>query len=148
VIEKAKQNYRENVDERKAYIKQWRERNPELVEKYKATSQSTHNQRQKAWRALNPENVKASSANRRARRVGNGGQHTPDDIKAIYAMQRGMCACCGIKLNGKYHVDHIYPLVAGGSNDRLNLQIACATCNLKKNSKDPIDFMQSMGKLL
>jgi hypothetical protein len=30
----------------------------------------------------------------------------------------------------------------------FNVQLLCATCNLNKNAKDPIDFMQSRGFLL
>lgn len=48
----------------------------------------------------------------------------------------------------KYHVDHIVPLIAGGSNDRSNLQILCQPCNNSKSSKDQIEFMQSRGMLL
>lgn len=44
------------------------------------------------------------------------------------------CACCGIK-NYKVSIDHIIPVVYGGSNDKHNLQILCVACNTKKGSK-------------
>lgn len=34
-----------------------------------------------------------------------------------------------------YHIDHVVPLVAGGTNDFSNLVIACVGCNVKKGRK-------------
>lgn len=38
-------------------------------------------------------------------------------------------------LFGKDHLEHKTPLVRGGNNERNNLDIACAKCNLSKNNK-------------
>jgi len=45
-------------------------------------------------------------------------------------------------------MDHIVPLAKGGKNIDSNIQLTCPKCNLEKNSKDPIEFMQSRGYLL
>jgi hypothetical protein len=34
------------------------------------------------------------------------------------------------------------------TNDKYNLQLLCAPCNLSKRAKDPIEFNQSLGLLL
>jgi len=47
-------------------------------------------------------------------------------------------------VNYSYH----YDVIAGGANDRANLQLLCGSCNKSKHAKDPIDFMQSRGFLL
>lgn len=104
--------------------------------------------RQKEYNVRNPENVITSSHNRRARKNSADGSHTAQDIKQLFALQRGKCACCKVGINDGYHVDHVIPLSLGGSNDRLNLQLLCPTCNLQKSAKHPIDFMQSRGFLL
>lgn len=44
------------------------------------------------------------------------------------------CANCASRITERTdaHVDHIVPLARGGSNDRDNLQVLCARCNLSK----------------
>ena len=54
-------------------------------------------------------------------------------VRFLYDMQEGLCAYCSKKLDN-YHVDHIYPLAAGGTNDISNLAISCPTCNLTASS--------------
>lgn len=100
------------------------------------------------WRKANPEKHAARERNRRARKRAAEGSHTVDDIAAIRASQKDRCAYCRAKLHGKGDVDHITPLVKGGSNWPSNLQILCEFCNGSKGSKDPIDFMQGRGLLL
>lgn len=51
------------------------------------------------------------------------------------------CFYCHKDLSdGKYHVDHYYPLARKGRNSTANFEISCPTCNLRKGAKDPIDF--------
>lgn len=108
---------------------------------------------QAAHRAAHPESVRAGNHNRRARQQGNGGTHTPADIRAQYARQNGRCYWQATdvcrdrrgKLDDEYHVDHVMPLILGGSNGPENLVIACPTCNLSKGAKHPQDFC---GRLL
>lgn len=102
-----------------------------------------------AWYAKNKDRLqpgrKAAKARRRA--AGRVDRRTVD---ALILAQRGKCACCK-KPAGHghpYHLDHIVPVARGGTNERGNLQILCPSCNLSKNAKDPIDFMQSRGFLL
>jgi hypothetical protein len=43
------------------------------------------------------------------------------------------CAQCGSR-EEPLHIDHIIPLARGGTNDALNLEVLCKTCNLRKGS--------------
>ena len=60
---------------------------------------------------------------------------------AVLAKTGGKCFYCGVSLavrgSGatKYHCDHAFPLVRGGSDDPANLLPACAKCNGRKGSK-------------
>jgi 5-methylcytosine-specific restriction endonuclease McrA len=96
----------------------------------------------------NPENLVAISARRRAKVRQVGGNHTKSDILDLFVLQRGKCAICKCSIKSGYHVDHIMPLKLGGHNSRSNLQLLCASCNVRKSCKHPIDFARSVGMLL
>lgn len=102
------------------------------------------------WRASPSGRASARQAKRlrRAREKGAEGAHTKEDVYSIFMLQKGRCACCKVKLNKSYHVDHVFPLSKGGSNDKHNLQILCQTCNNQKHARHPIEFMQMKGFLL
>lgn len=101
------------------------------------------------WMDRHPEKVAQHARNRRARENNAVGSHTPEDVRKIFRMQKGMCAYCRVSLKKvKTHVDHITALSRGGTNDRSNLQLLCKPCNLTKSARDPIEFAQSLGRLL
>lgn len=60
--------------------------------------------------------------------------------KAIHARDRGRCAHCGasidLELEADGHIDHIIPLARGGTNDLVNLQLLCESCNLNKSANE------------
>jgi 5-methylcytosine-specific restriction endonuclease McrA len=106
------------------------------------------NARASAWAKANPEARRASFYNRLAMKKRVGGKHTAADIKRLFRLQRGKCACCRVSIADGYHVDHIQPLVLGGSNDKANLQLLCPTCNLRKGAKPPERWAAENGRLL
>lgn len=61
-------------------------------------------------------------------------RHIPSDVQ-IEAWKRdnGKCISCGS--TEKLHFDHIIPFSKGGANSVENIQILCASCNLKKHDK-------------
>lgn len=128
----------------KAYYK---ENTVAIIEKIKIYRQANKD-KIKLYRQSNPEKGRAHKANRRARKIGNGGKHTAKEVKVLFVLQKGKCICCKTSIKDGYHVDHVYALVNGGANDKHNLQLLCPTCNMSKGAKDPIDFMQSRGFLL
>ena len=50
-------------------------------------------------------------------------------------MSGNICEDCGVKLNGKFHADHIFPYSRGGKTILKNAQALCEKCNLKKGSR-------------
>ena len=49
----------------------------------------------------------------------------------VLARDRWTCQLCGAVA---HHVDHITPVLFGGSDDESNLQAFCADCNLAKGA--------------
>jgi len=141
-----------NQDRHKSNRKKWKEGNKEkealCVKRWHSQNPGCHRKASTKWQRKNPEKSLASAVNYRARKLGADGQHTAQDIKDLYAAQKGRCAYCKVKVGDKYHIDHIQPLSKGGGNGKDNLQICCPTCNQSKNAKDPIDFAQSLGLLI
>jgi 5-methylcytosine-specific restriction endonuclease McrA len=114
-----------NIDKARTYTKEW----------YKGTSDKVRT-------------LKAAKSNkRRALQVNAPGSHTAVDLRAILKSQNHLCVYCTADLHKtKKHVDHIVPLIKGGTNNPDNLQYTCDSCNLLKGSKDPIAFAQERGR--
>lgn len=127
----------QNAEKRTESHSRWCRTNKEALVLYRA----------KYYQA-NKEKSSVSSRNRRCRIRSSEGTHTKEDIDRLFVLQKSKCANCKTNVSKKKHVDHIVPIVGGGSNDRSNLQILCPTCNLKKNAKDPIVWAQQNGRLL
>jgi 5-methylcytosine-specific restriction protein A len=53
--------------------------------------------------------------------------------REVYERDEYCCVTCGARKD--LSVDHIIPVVKGGTNDIHNLQTMCMPCNLKKGTK-------------
>lgn len=133
--------------------REWRRNNPELVKHYKSTSQRRHpeglRRRVKRWALKNPQKLRTYTLNRVARVRNAEGTHTDIDIQRIYDEQEGRCTYCGISVYFEVpfdvHVDHIHPLIRGGTNWPDNLAIACQHCNDSKGSKTLDEWIAVRG---
>ena len=101
-----------------------------------------------AWSKANPEARRIIGQNRRAKKLANGGKLSKGVSAKLFKLQNGKCPCCNQPLGDDYHMDHIMPLKSGGANEDWNIQLLRQQCNNQKSAKDPIEFMQSRGKLL
>lgn len=58
----------------------------------------------------------------------------PDDVKLlVWSRDKGACVRCGG--SKELHFDHIIPLARGGSDEAVNIQLLCRTCNLAKGDR-------------
>ena len=91
----------------------------------------------RALEKANPERARMYYHTRRARKKGNGGSHTVDDLKTLWQKQNSCCAYCKTKLTlTTRSLDHIIPVSKGGSNNPDNLAWACSPCNTSKGMRN------------
>lgn len=150
----------ENNKERTLEInREWKSRNRgvlyERQKVYRANNKHLRQVESKKYREKYPDKVKECkkkaveknrehytvlSRNYTARKKNSEGKHTVKDIRELFVSQNGICNGCGVTLEttgkNKYHVDHIIPLINGGSNYPSNLQLLCPSCNTSKCDKD------------
>ena len=92
------------------------------------------------WRAKNPDKAKLTKAiariNRRARELGAQGSFTTAQWLQKVAYHGWRCIYCHIELsNLTLTVEHRKELSRGGSNWPANLAPACATCNKSRRGR-------------
>lgn len=154
--ERTKTTYKDwvarNKDKKRMNDKQWEDNNRDKVRaknaRYKLRNADKVKAKDAKRRAANPGANRIHQQNRRARQHSSHGTLSKDLVARLFKLQRGKCACCNKPLDKTHHVDHILPLVLGGANDDLNIQLLHATCNQQKGGKHPVEFMQSRGLLL
>jgi 5-methylcytosine-specific restriction endonuclease McrA len=141
IIVRSKKFRKNNPAAHNASVGRWRKNNPDKVKEARARYIARH-----------PEVLQASARvrkHRRRSREASAGEFTRKELQQLWHRVPHRCAVCEVKITIKNrHVDHIQPLSRGGRNVIANIQFTCSGCNLKKGSRDPIEFMRSLGALL
>ncbi len=145
--------YRKNLGHYRNYQKTYREMHREEInrkrreEKYHATE--TAKAKQKIYkRTHGKEYRRVACIVRRARKRNVQGTYTVAQWRSLKVYYNYTCLCCGkqepeIKLT----VDHVIPLILGGSNSIENLQPLCLSCNSSKQAKT-IDYRKEQRQWL
>jgi 5-methylcytosine-specific restriction endonuclease McrA len=148
-----------NPERASARKKSWGERNKEWVaakkREWERNNREKKNRRQRerrladidearkkqtalrqAWRKKHPEKDAEYTHNRRFLVLGNGGNIAAQEWKALKEFYNHTCLCFGkqepeIKLT----LDHVTPLILGGTNTIDNVQPLCQSCNSRKSRK-------------
>lgn len=130
------------------YYGQNQERIRARTKKYHAKHRDRYLAGAKEWARKNPERVKAIKMANKAKRRAIEKEGDPTAVIFAWVQKAPkVCYWCGVKCKRKYHVDHYKALSKGGKHEVSNLVIACPTCNLRKNAKDPLEFAASVGRL-
>lgn len=100
-----------------------------------------HRQQARDWRRRNPDAVRAATAARRARRL----KATTELVSPaeVFARDAWCCGICGQQIDPLVRypslesasIDHVLPLIRGGSHSMDNVQAAHLSCNLRKKAK-------------
>jgi len=143
----AKEWCKAHPERRKEIAKNWADRNKERCAAtalaYRLRNQERVKAAKKAWYESHREAYRMYVRNRRALTSGANGKLSPDIAEKLFALQKGLCTCCGQSLGKSYHVDHIVALSKGGANTDDNVQLLRASCNVQKHAKDFGEFMRS-----
>lgn len=118
--------------------KKWARNNPDKV---RASKKKTYEANKDVWKRYGQE--------RRARKYKAGGTWTQSQIVELYSEQQGRCCFCGItiypELKGDVHIEHLTPIVRGGSNWIDNIGISCAHCNKSKWTRTVDEWLEVRG---
>ena len=137
-------------EQTKAAVDAWRKENPDKSKAAMARWSVANKDRKKelnhSWYLNNKTKVRVQRKNRKLRM--KSGRLSVDIVEKLLKIQKGKCACCKKPLGEDFHLDHIMPLALGGTNTNDNVQLLRKLCNLQKNAKHPVDFMQQRGFLI
>lgn len=140
--------YERTKRRRRLVLAVWRRENREHInQQHRAWSDKHRDQcrrNSERCRKANPQAAVARQHKRRAQKAKTGGSYSIEDIKRQLAVQKHRCWWCNKKLNGKYHVDHWFPISRGGRNDAENIVISCPHCNWSKGAKTPEEFARTL----
>ncbi len=141
--------WRENHPERhKARQDRWEAANRERMRPHRRKKQAArraadpkHNKRLAAdWRERNRDKCRAYRETRRALKANAPGRGiTGEQWAGIRASTLGVCSYCSQPSN--ITIDHIIPLISGGSHDVTNAGPACLPCNQSKGATPLIAWL-------
>lgn len=67
----------------------------------------------------------------------------PTSLRRLSIQRAGnRCEYCGLSQLGQaatFHIDHVIPVVAGGSTTTGNLALACVSCSLHKGARKSVE---------
>ena len=130
----------ERKEQRRLRSAKWRQLHPGLTTKRVQEWRNKHPEEARAnrrkWAKENPLKNKICHINNSAKRRKAIGFFTPEQWEAKKKEYHYFCPACGKKEPDiKLTVDHIHPLILGGSNFIENIQPLCMPCNSRKNAK-------------
>ena len=69
--------------------------------------------------------------------------------RSLMRRQHNTCVYCGYRrIASSMDIDHIIPVVRGGSNDESNLQVICRPCNQRKGLQTDEEFRKRYARLV
>lgn len=122
-----RQHWREDPVEARQRARAWFEQHSELVR-----------ERARRWSREHPAEKAQQRHARRAREMGAPGTWKASEWRALRQSLGDRCAYCGS--TQLLTIDHVIPLVRGGSNAIDNLVVACRSCNSRKGSLTAVEF--------
>jgi 5-methylcytosine-specific restriction endonuclease McrA len=125
----------------KSYNEKHKDRKSDYDRKYRGKNSARLAELKSKWRAEHADLLRVVRATYKARRrAWHVGGATSAEVAQWLRSQVLTCRYCASDCAGNFHIDHVVPLSRGGKHETQNLAIACASCNVRKNSKDAATF--------
>lgn len=140
---RAKEYYLANREKILSRVKAWNEVHKGRIQAYRKANPDKTRDIAAAYRKANPDKMRHYATKRRARRSGNGGSHTLDELIEKFNSLGNVCYYCGRA--GKLTVDHNIPLSMGGTDNIDNILPACHSCNSKKNTRTANEYLLKLS---
>jgi len=86
--------------------------------------------------------IRRGSLKRRGRLNAAQGDFSKEELSMLLAKFDRSCAYCGDKLEGRLTLDHVVPVLKGGTNFISNLVPCCQTCNSSKNARTMAEWFR------
>lgn len=140
------QEHKEKIREiNRAYYQRHKERKAAEKRAWRAANPEKEKEIKRRWYKNNPAVARAQTLRKKLRRRKlEAGSIDGAVLAKLVQSHKGKCYWCR-KPYGKFQVDHVMPLSLGGANNGGNIVLACATCNLTKRAKTPMEWA---GRLL
>lgn len=138
-------------DIKRATSRAWKDRNKDRQAEYwrewYSLNKEARSEYHRQYCQANPGVVLEKQRRRRARKLEAPGSFTETEFRAVLKAAKHRCHWCRCKLDaGNTTRDHRIPLTKGGSDDISNIVPCCRTCNPRKRTKMPWEFVE--GRLL
>lgn len=117
-------------------------KNPGRPVGFRRTCRQCMRERTARHTAENPEQHRARAERRSAREREAGPLAVTFDVGGLRRRLGDACRYCADPLHGAGEVDHLTPVVRGGSGQPGNLTLACTPCNRAKLGKTLVEFQE------
>jgi 5-methylcytosine-specific restriction endonuclease McrA len=95
-------------------------------------------QNRRSAKGMDPAMRRRWNLHNRLRR--RGAALTDEAREYVEILRRDPCCYCGVAAQ---HIDHIEPLINGGTSDSANLTSACGSCNTRKGGRSLLAFLMA-----
>ena len=148
VIERTRKNYFNNIEHRKKKRRESYVKNIKEHAEYRLKNSAKINEYMAKYRKTEIGRAIDKNKNHRRRSQKKQGDVTTKQLLELEQNAK-TCYWCNCSLKKvKVHIDHYISLNCGGEHTLSNLVVSCQKCNLSKHAKDPLEFANSIGRLL
>lgn len=138
LLERRRAQYKENPGPHRERVRKYAKSNPDKIrERDKKRAESGYFS---DWKKKNKDKVNSYTRNRRSLISRQSDRYNHKDVAKLLEASDGLCYWCKKSLDGKYEVDHVWPIAKGGGNHVGNLCLSCPSCNRRKVDKTPQEF--------